>query len=116
MEKRDIPFVHCYCVDNCLVKVADPIFMGYCVAKKADCAAKVVPKRSPDESVGVICLKNQKFSVVEYSEIDKETAHSRRPDGTLMYNAGNIANHFYTTEFLKQIEEIEPKLQYHIAK
>jgi len=116
LEKRNIPYVHAYCVDNCLVKVADPVFIGYCVSKNADCGAKVVPKRSPDESVGVICLRNSKFSVVEYSEIDKETAHAKRNDGTLMYNAANIANHFYTTEFLKRIEEFEPELEYHIAK
>ena len=116
LEKRGIPYIHAYCVDNCLVKVGDPIFVGYCISKSADCAAKVVPKRHPDEAAGVVCLRNGKFSVVEYSEIDKETAHARTPNGVLMYNAANIANHFYTTEFLKRVEEFEPELEYHIAK
>ncbi|KAJ3080331.1 UDP-N-acetylglucosamine pyrophosphorylase [Quaeritorhiza haematococci] len=116
LEKRGIPYIHAYCVDNCLVKVADPVFIGYCVQKNADCGAKCVPKSSPSESVGVICLKNNKFAVVEYSEIDPKMAEATNPDGSLVYNAANIANHFYTTEFLKKIESIEGELEYHIAR
>ncbi|KAJ3101707.1 UDP-N-acetylglucosamine pyrophosphorylase [Phlyctochytrium planicorne] len=117
LAKRNVPFVHAYCVDNCLVKVADPVFLGYCVQKNADCGAKAVPKTHPHEPVGVICLRNGKFGVVEYSEIDKSIAEQRDPaTGELAYNAGNIANHFYTTEFLRKAAEFEPRLEYHIAR
>ncbi|KAI8915199.1 nucleotide-diphospho-sugar transferase [Powellomyces hirtus] len=115
LERRRIPYVHAYCVDNCLVKVADPVFIGYCLEQNADCGAKAVPKASPDESVGVICLRDNKFAVVEYSEIDLKMAELRRDDGTLVYNAANIANHFYTVDFLKRIDSLENELEYHIA-
>ncbi|KAJ3257128.1 UDP-N-acetylglucosamine pyrophosphorylase [Boothiomyces macroporosus] len=116
LEKRKIPYIHAYCVDNCLVKVPDPVFVGYCVEKNADCGAKSIPKKNPDEAVGVICLRDGKPSVVEYSEIDPEMSRSRDASGALIYNAANIANHFYTTEFLKKIEKFEHLLEYHIAK
>ncbi|KAJ3283450.1 UDP-N-acetylglucosamine pyrophosphorylase [Rhizoclosmatium sp. JEL0117] len=117
MERRGVPYVHAYCVDNCLVKVADPVFIGYCISKSAKCGVKVVPKQRASEPVGVVCLRNQKFSVVEYSEIPSTLSTQLNADGkTLTYNAANIANHFYTTDFLNAIESLEDALEYHVAK
>ncbi|KAJ2683945.1 UDP-N-acetylglucosamine pyrophosphorylase, partial [Coemansia spiralis] len=71
-----------------------------------------------DESVGVICLRNGRFGVVEYSEIDAATAQTTRP-GTaeLAFNAGNICNHYYTLDFLQnRVPAIEAQLEHHVAK
>jgi UDP-N-acetylglucosamine/UDP-N-acetylgalactosamine diphosphorylase len=115
MRKRGIQYIHCYCVDNCLVKVGDPVFIGYCISQGADCAAKSIPKKNPEEQVGVICMANGKPAVVEYSEISKEQSEAR--DGQdLVFGAANIANHFYTTAFLEGIKQFEGELEYHVAK
>ncbi|KAL4069862.1 nucleotide-diphospho-sugar transferase [Scleroderma yunnanense] len=117
LSTRGVLYVHAYCVDNCLVRVADPVFLGYCISKQADCAAKVVPKSSPSESVGVVARRGDKFSVVEYSEITEEQAGLRNSKtGQLMFNAANIANHFYTTAFLRSVESFENDLAFHIAR
>lgn len=117
LEKRGILYIHAYCVDNCLVRVADPVFLGYGIQKQADCAAKVVPKASPSEAVGVVARRGNKYGVVEYSEISKEQAERRDPEtGELAFRAGNIANHFYTTAFLKGVESFEDELAFHIAR
>ncbi|KAG9307150.1 hypothetical protein G9A89_016978 [Geosiphon pyriformis] len=116
LKTRKIQYVHAYCVDNCLVRVADPVFIGYCVSKNAECGAKVVRKTSPDEPVGVIAIRNGKYSVVEYSEIDSEIAATTTSDGQLAYRAANIANHFYTVDFLNRVESFDDQLEYHIAR
>ncbi len=76
LRERGIEHIHAYCVDNCLGKVADPVFIGFAAAKKVDIATKVVRKRSATEPVGLILLKNGRPDVVEYSEIDKATAEA----------------------------------------
>ncbi|KAF8314480.1 nucleotide-diphospho-sugar transferase [Clavulina sp. PMI_390] len=116
LAKRKITYIHAHAVDNCLVKVADPIFVGYSIAKQADCAAKVVPKLSPHESVGVVARKGKVFSVVEYSEITKAQAELKDASGQLAFRAANIVNHLFTLNFLENVEEHEKLLAFHIAK
>lgn len=116
LTARKILYVHAYCVDNCLVRVADPIFVGFCLSKQADCAAKVVRKVEPTEAVGVVALKGKKYSVVEYSEISSEAAARRDTGGELSFRAANIANHFYTTAFLNGVAEFEEDMAFHIAR
>lgn len=115
LAQRKVLYVHAYCVDNCLVRVADPVFLGYSITKQADCAAKVVPKASPTESVGVVACRGNKFSVVEYSEISSEQAEQLNTHGELAFGAANIANHFYTTAFLNSVERFEGELAFHVA-
>jgi UDP-N-acetylglucosamine/UDP-N-acetylgalactosamine diphosphorylase len=118
MRKRGIEHVHTYCVDNCLARVADPIFIGFAASKNVDIATKVVRKRNATESVGLILQKNGKPDVVEYSEIDKATAEAIDPEhpGVLKFRAANIVNHYYSFRFLESIESWVHKLPHHVAR
>lgn len=116
LKQHGIKYIHGYCVDNCLVKVADPVFLGACIERNAPLGSKVVRKTDPAESVGVLAMRGEKFGVVEYSEISKEKSEMRTGDGQLAFRAANIVNHFYTTEFLEGVEAMEKKMAFHIAK
>jgi UDP-N-acetylglucosamine/UDP-N-acetylgalactosamine diphosphorylase len=109
MEARGIQFIHVYGVDNILVKISDPVFIGFCIQKQANCAAKVVKKVDPEEKVGVICKVHEKFQVVEYSEISEKTRNLRDENGELTYSAGSICNHFFNAKFLSDLCRYGPR-------
>lgn len=117
-RSRGIKYLHAYGVDNCLVRVADPVFMGYCIGKQADCGVKVVRKTDPAESVGVVARKNGKWGVLEYSEIPKNLSEAKDPanEGQLLFRAANIANHFFSLDFLDSVKDHESDMPYHIAR
>lgn len=123
-DKKGIKHIHMYCVDNCLVKVADPVFLGFVIDKQFDLATKVVRKRDATESVGLIVLDADKNKpcVIEYSEISDELANKTEPSdpSKLFLRAANIVNHYYSVDLLRR--EV-PKwissqefLPFHIAK
>jgi len=118
MRKRGIQHIHAYCVDNCLVKVADPTFIGFSASKDVDIATKVVRKRNAKESVGLILQKNGKPDVVEYSEIDAATAEAKDPSNPelLKFRAANIVNHYYSYRFLESIPQWSHRLPHHVAR
>ncbi|KAF2286584.1 hypothetical protein GH714_018749 [Hevea brasiliensis] len=69
MATRGIKYVDCYGVDNALVRVADPTFLGYFIDKAVAAAAKVVRKAYPQEKVGVFVRRGKggPLTVVEYN-------------------------------------------------
>lgn len=119
LKARGIEHVHTYCVDNCLVKVADPVFIGWAASfKSLDIGTKVVRKKHATESVGLIVSKNGRPAVIEYSEIAKEL--TELPDDSdpsiLKFRAANIVNHYYSTKYLSTIPEWpSSNLPFHVA-
>ena len=103
MSKLDIRHFHVCSIDNALVKMADPVFTGYCVSKKAECGAKVVRKTDPEERVAIIGKVGGKARVVEYTEIaDLAFVKSKKDPSLLMYRTGNPCIHYYSLAFLKR--------------
>ena len=118
MRSRGVVGVHVFAVDNAIVRAADPAFIGYCLSRGADVGSKVVAKAGPHEKVGVLCLRDGAYSVVEYSEMDKATAELRdERSGALAFNAGNVCIHYYSTHFLETrcSPSALPKV-YHVAR
>lgn len=47
-------------VDNVLCHVVDPLFVGFCASRGAECGVKTVPKKEAHEKVGVLALQDGK--------------------------------------------------------
>ncbi len=116
MKTRGVKYVHAYAVDNALVQVADPVFMGACIGSGAQVGNKSCPKASWDEKVGVMARKNDRYCVVEYSEISEEMAKQTDTEGRLLFGSGNICNHWYTLDFIENTAVPNLGNSYHVAR
>lgn len=63
MKNLGVKYVHICGVDNILVRLADPSFIGYAALENKPLTSKFVKKRNPDEKVGVHVLKNGKPAI-----------------------------------------------------
>lgn len=115
MEREGVETISYFQVDNVLVKVLDPVFIGYHAAAGAEMSSKVVRKAYPEEKVGVIGLRNGKLGVIEYSDLREEDMFARGPDGELLYWAGSIAIHLLEVGFIRRLERMGLRLPFHRA-
>ncbi len=45
MQSYGVEAVDCFAVDNALIKLADPLFLGHCHSQQTDCGELVRPVR-----------------------------------------------------------------------
>ena len=114
--KRGIEHVFYFQVDNPLVRIADPLFIGLHDLSGSEMSLKVVDKTDPEEKVGVVALEDGVPKVVEYSNLSEEEAHRRDGRGRLVYWAGNIAIHVLRVDFMSRVARGEIRLPYHVAR
>ena len=67
MKEMGVKWVFIGGVDNCLVKMVDPVLMGIAIDKGVTVACKSVVKANPSEKVGVFCKRNGKPNLIEYT-------------------------------------------------
>jgi UDP-N-acetylglucosamine/UDP-N-acetylgalactosamine diphosphorylase len=102
-------------VDNPMLSVCRPDFVGHHLAAAADMSSMVVRKRSPEEKMGVIARIDGRTGVVEYSDLPDELAQMRDADGELAYWAGSVAVHCLEVAFVRELTEGGLRLPYHRA-
>ncbi len=101
MERRGINTVFYFQVDNPLVEIADPAFIGLHVVRRADISVKLCAKRDPKEGLGVVVEREGRCEMVEYTELTDEQANRRTAAGELYFKYGSVAIHVFSLPFLK---------------
>jgi len=101
-------------IDNPLLRVVDPDFVGRLVGGDADIATKIVMKRHPWERVGIVARVGGRPAIVEYSELSKELSVMRDGDGRLHFRLGSIGVHAFRLDFLQR--ELGKDLPLHAAR
>ena len=116
LRTTGVELIHYFQVDNPLVAIADPVFLGYHELRGAEMSSKAVEKTGPEEKVGVFARVNNRPAVIEYSDLSDDLAQARNPDGSLTYGAGSIAIHVFSRSFVERITEGGLRLPYHKAR
>lgn len=116
LVKRKIEYLFYFQVDNVLVNICDPVFLGYHHKYNAEMSSKVLRKSFPKEKVGVICKIDGKTNVVEYSDLSDDDMHAKDENGELKFWAGSIAIHLINTKFIETENKRGFQLPYHVAE
>ncbi len=116
LRQQGIRQIFYFQVDNPLVKIADPAFLGRHLEVRAEVSSKVIEKREPNEKMGVFALTRGRCSIIEYSDLPSDLAEQRDPNGKLTYCAGNPAIHIFEIAFLCRITQGKCQLPYHLAR
>jgi UDP-N-acetylglucosamine/UDP-N-acetylgalactosamine diphosphorylase len=115
MKRRGIEYISYWQVDNPLINLLDPLFVGLHALDESDMSSKALKKTGPMEKLGNFCLVDGKVTVIEYSDLPEEFAHRRNPDGSLVFELGSIGIHVVSRSFVEKLNVHGFALPFHKA-
>lgn len=116
IRERGLKHLFYFQVDNPLVTMCDPAFLGHHILSGSEASTQVVAKQDPAERVGVLAEIDGKTQIIEYSDLPAADAARRSADGALELWAGNIAVHVFDADFLLRMTAEAGGLPFHIAQ
>jgi UDP-N-acetylglucosamine/UDP-N-acetylgalactosamine diphosphorylase len=114
MREHGVRTLFYFQVDNPLVRIAEPSFIGLHREADAELSFKIVERLTPEEKLGVVVTVDGCPQVIEYSDLPPELAGRRRADGALELSAGSIAVHILERPFIERLAG-EHRLPFHRA-
>ncbi len=103
LKRRGIDCISYFQVDNPLVNIIDPYFLGFHIKSGSEMSSKMIPKAYALEKVGHFCVLDGKMCVVEYSDLPKEYQERTGTDGQLEFRAGSVAIHILDRDFVERL-------------
>lgn len=113
MRKRGVEWIFVGGIDNVLVKLCDPLFVGFLAKNGYRLGGKSLIKRDAKEKAGVFCKRDGRPYVVEYTEISDEMAELRDSQGTFVYGDAHILCNMFRIDALEAMGS--KGLPYHVA-
>ena len=116
MAQRGVEHVSYFQVDNPLVSIINPLFIGLHDLQTSDMSSRSLTKTGPFEKLGNFVSTGDRISIIEYSDLPEEKALEKEEDGRIKYRAGSPAIHILRRDFIEQFASGEIKLPYHRAE
>ncbi len=105
MKEKGIDYISYFQVDNPLVPVVNPLFIGLHALEGAEMSCIMLSKTNAFEKLGNFCISDGKLQIIEYSDMPKELAERKKSDGTLDFIAGSPAIHVIDRAFIERLTE-----------
>jgi UDP-N-acetylglucosamine pyrophosphorylase len=115
-RRRGVHSVVTFQVDNPMLRLAHPVFLGHHTLASAEMSSLTIRKLGPEERMGVFATVDGRTALVEYSDLPDELARQREPDGSLTFWAGSPAVHCLEVALIERLTAPgAPGLPYHRA-
>lgn len=103
MRKRNLQHLSYWQVDNPLVQMLDPLFLGLHDLTHSDLSSRGLVKTGPAEKLGNYCQLDGKVTIIEYSDMPEALTHAKSPDGRLRFRIGSPAIHLLRRDFIERL-------------
>lgn len=105
MKNHGVEHISYFQVDNPLVSVVNPLFVGLHDLEDSEISARALIKTGPFEKLGNFCKVDGALEIIEYSDMPDELAEARDEAGRLKFRAGSPAIHVIKREFVERLTE-----------
>lgn len=109
-----ITSIYYFQVDNPLIHLDDPLFLGTHCLSQSSFSTKVVVKTDPQERVGLLVQDAGQLRLIEYNQFPEALSQEVTATGALRYRFGNTGIHLITTEFIQKCAQLT--LPYHVCR
>jgi len=116
LRRQNVGTIFYFQVDNPLVKIADPVFLGHHLAANAEVSSKIVRKEGPKDKLGNVVLIDGSCAIIEYSDLPEGLGRQTDDNGELRIWAGSPAIHVFNLDFLAQLTQGPGRLPFHVAR
>lgn len=116
MAKRGVEHLSYFQVDNPLVSVVNPLFIGLHLLQQSDMSSRSLTKTGPFEKLGNFVSAEGKLTIIEYSDLPESKATEKDEKGQLKYRAGSPAIHIIRRDFIEKFANESLTLPYHRAE
>ena len=116
LRSRGVRHLFYFQVDNPLVKIADPVFLGHHITRKSEASSKVVPKLGPTDKLGNIVQVDGRCTIIEYSDLPPALGQEKDENGRLRLWSGSPAIHVFDVDFLGRVTQGADRIPFHLAR
>jgi len=115
MAARHVEHISYWQVDNPLVQMFDPLFLGLHALAGSSMSSRSLTKTGAFEKLGNFCLDAGKLTIIEYSDMPEALATATDEHGQLRFRAGSPAIHLLRRDFVVALTQGELRLPLHRA-